>query len=183
MSVKVQTTALDSVLVLEPDVFTDARGSFFESFNARAFAEAIGTQVDFVQDNHSRSIRNVLRGIHYQRVRPQGKLVRVSSGRVLDVAVDLRRSSQTFGRWVGVELSADNCRQLWVPPGFGHAFLVLSESADVLYKTTEYWFGEHERAVLWCDPTIGIRWPLAGAPIVSDKDAAAPLVERADLFD
>src|SRR5437879_13206462 len=141
---KVQTTALDGVLVLEPDVFTDARGSFFESFNARAFAEAIGSQVDFVQDNHSRSIRNVLRGIHYQRVRPQGKLVRVSSGRVLDVAVDLRRSSRTFGHWVGVELSGDNRRPLWVPPGFGHAFLVLSGSAGGLSKTAEDRSGERE---------------------------------------
>jgi dTDP-4-dehydrorhamnose 3,5-epimerase len=137
----------------------------------------------FVQDNHSRSIRNVLRGIHYQVVRPQGKLVRVVSGRIFDVAVDLRRSSKTFSRWIGVELSADNHRQLWVPPGFGHAFLALSDSADVLYKTTEYWIGEHDRAVLWSDPALGIEWPLTGAPIVSGKDAAAPPLERSELFD
>src|SRR6266436_528247 len=180
----VQTTALDGVLILEPEVLEDTRGYFFESFNAKDFREATGFDAAFVQDNHSRSFRNVLRGIHYQLVRPQGKLVRAVSGRIFDVAVDLRRSSKTFAHWAGVELSADNHRQLWVPPGFGHAFLVLSEAADVLYKTTEYWFGEHERAVLWSDPTIGIRWPLAGAaPIVSDKDAAAPLLERADLFD
>jgi dTDP-4-dehydrorhamnose 3,5-epimerase len=181
--VKVEATALDGVLVLEPRVFADARGFFFESFNARTFREATGVQPDFVQDNQSRSSRNVLRGIHYQVVRPQGKVVRVVAGRILDVAVDLRRSSKQFGRWVGVELSAESHRQLWVPPGFGHAFLVLSESADVLYKTTDYWYGEHDRVLLWSDPSIGIRWPLAGDPIVSDKDAAAPLLERAELFD
>jgi dTDP-4-dehydrorhamnose 3,5-epimerase len=180
---KVQTTALEGVLVLEPQVFADARGRFFESFNARAFRDATGVEADFVQDNQSHSIGNVLRGIHYQLVHPQGKLIRVAAGRILDVAVDLRRSSRQFGRWVGVELSADNHRQLWVPPGFGHAFLVLGDCADVLYKTTDYWYGQHERAVLWSDPAIGIRWPLAGAPIVSDKDAAAPPLERAELFD
>jgi dTDP-4-dehydrorhamnose 3,5-epimerase len=181
--VKIQTTSLDGVLVLEPTVFADARGLFFESFNAGAFREATGIDADFVQDNQSHSARNVLRGIHYQVVRPQGKLVRVASGRVLDVAVDLRRSSKQFGRWVGVELSADNHRQVWVPPGFGHAFFVLSDGADVLYKTTEYWYGEYDRAIVWSDPAIGIDWPLAGAPIVSDKDAAAPLLARAELFD
>ena len=139
--------------------------------------------VHCVQDNQSRSARNVLRGIHYQVARPQGKLVRVASGRIFDVAVDLRRSSKTFSRWVGVELSADNRRQLWVPAGFGHAFLALSDAADVLYKTTDYWHAEYDRAILWSDPAIGIEWPLAGAPIVSDKDAAAPLLERAELFD
>lgn len=180
---KVQTTALDGVLLLEPAVFSDARGFFFESFNARAFREETGIDTRFVQDNHSRSARNVLRGIHYQVVRPQGKLVRVASGRVFDVAVDLRRSSGTLGRWVGVELSADNYRQLWLPPGFGHAFLTLSESADVLYKTTDYWFGEHDRAVRWNDPSLAIDWPLAGAPIVSDKDGAAPSLRQAELFD
>jgi dTDP-4-dehydrorhamnose 3,5-epimerase len=180
---KVEKTALDGVLVLEPRVFADARGYFFESFNARAFRDATGFEGGFVQDNQSHSLRGVLRGIHYQLVRPQGKLVRVGAGTILDVAVDLRRSSPQCGRWVAVELSADSHRQLWVPPGFGHAFLVLSESADVLYKTTDYWFGEHDRAILWSDPAIGIRWPLAGAPIVSDKDAAAPRLERAELFD
>jgi dTDP-4-dehydrorhamnose 3,5-epimerase len=180
---KVHTTALPGVMVLEPKVFTDARGFFFESFNAKAFRQATGTRVDFVQDNQSRSIRNVLRGIHYQVEQPQGKLVRVASGRIFDVAVDLRRSSDTFAHWVGVELSADNGRQLWIPAGFGHAFLALSESADVLYKTTEYWFGEHDRSVLWSDPALGIVWPLEGAPIVSDKDASAPALAQAQLFD
>jgi len=180
---KVNRTALDRVLVLEPNVYPDARGFFFESFNAKVFREATGVDVEFVQDNQSRSVRNVLRGIHYQVIRPQGKLVRVASGRIFDVAVDLRRSSTTFARWVGVELSADNHRQLWIPAGFGHAFLSLSDSADVLYKTTEYWFGEHDRSVLWSDPALGIEWPLSGAPIVSDKDAAAPLLARAQLFD
>jgi dTDP-4-dehydrorhamnose 3,5-epimerase len=180
---KVQKTALDGVLVLEPTAFADPRGVFFESFNARAFRDATGVDAIFVQDNQSHSVRNVLRGIHYQVVRPQAKLVRVVSGRVFDVAVDLRRSSKQFGRWAGAELSADNRRQLWIPPGFGHAFLVLSESADVLYKTTDYWLGEHDRAIQWSDPAIGIDWPLAGAPIVSGKDAAAPLLAQAELFD
>jgi len=181
--VKVETTSLDGVLVLEPRVFGDARGFFFESFNARAFRQATGLDAVFVQDNHSRSARNVLRGIHYIVARPQGKLVRVASGRIFDVAVDLRRSSPTFRRWTGVEMSADDHRQLWVPPGFGHGFVVLSESADVLYKTTDYWYAEHDRSLLWSDPAIGIRWPVSGAPIVSDKDAAAPLLAQADLFD
>ena len=180
---KVETTALDGVLVLEPEVFADSRGAFFESFNATAFRQATGFDGPFVQDNQSRSIRNVLRGIHYQLVRPQGKLVRVASGRIFDVAVDLRRSSGTFAHWAGVELSAENTRQLWIPPGFGHAFLVLSDMADVLYKTTEFWFGEHERSILWSDPAIGIGWPLWGAPVLSGKDAAAPLLARADVFD
>ena len=180
---KVHATALDGVLVLEPAVFTDARGFFFESFHARAFRETTGINAIFVQDNHSHSARNVLRGIHYQVVRPQGKLVRVTAGRVLDVAVDLRRTSPTFTRHAAVELSADNRRQMWIPPGFGHAFLVLSDAADVLYKTTEYWYGEHDRAVLWNDPTIGIPWPLASEPVVSQKDAAAPLLSGAELFE
>jgi dTDP-4-dehydrorhamnose 3,5-epimerase len=181
--VKVLKTALDGVLVLEPTVFEDARGFFFESFNARDFRDAVGVDATFVQDNHSHSVRSVLRGIHYQVVRPQGKLVRVANGRIFDVAVDLRRSSKTFSRWVGVELSAGNRCQLWVPAGFGHAFLALSDAADVLYKTTDYWLAEHDRAILWSDPAIGIEWPLAGAPIVSDKDAAAALLEGAELFD
>jgi dTDP-4-dehydrorhamnose 3,5-epimerase len=181
--VKVQATALDGVLVLEPDVLADQRGHFFESFNARAFREATGVEAAFVQDNQSHSRANVLRGIHYQVVRPQGKLVRTGRGSIFDVAVDLRRSSPQFGRWVGVELSADNRRQLWVPPGFGHAFLVLGDAADVLYKTTEYWYAAHDRSLRWSDPAIGIRWPLAGAPVVSDKDAQAPMLEQAELFD
>ena len=180
---KAHATPLAGVLVLEPEVFKDARGFFFESFNARMFREATGVDAQFVQDNHSRSVRNVLRGIHYQVVRPQGKLVRVASGRIFDVAVDLRRSSPMFGRWTGLEMSSDDHRQLWVPPGFGHAFLVLSESADVLYKTTDYWVAGYDRSVRWSDPAIGIRWPLAGAPIVSDKDAGAPVLAQAELFE
>jgi dTDP-4-dehydrorhamnose 3,5-epimerase len=180
---KVHTTALDGVLVLEPKVFADARGFFLESFNARAFREASGVDVEFVQDNHSRSNHNVLRGIHYQAVRPQGKLVRVACGRVLDVAVDLRRSSAQFGRWISVELSADNARQLWLPAGFGHAFLVLSDSADVIYKTTEYWFVEYDRAIFWNDPAIGITWPVRGQPLVSSKDSGAPRLADAEVFE
>jgi dTDP-4-dehydrorhamnose 3,5-epimerase len=181
--VKVRTTSLDGVLIVEPQVFEDARGFFFESFNEQGFDRATGLAARFVQDNHSHSAHNVLRGVHYQVVRPQGKLVRATSGRIFDVAIDLRRSSKQFGRWVGVELSGENRRQLWVPPGFGHAFLVLSASADVLYKTTEYWYVEHDRTILWRDPAIGIQWPLSGPPVVSDKDASAPLLERAELFD
>lgn len=182
---KATPTALSDVLVLEPKVFGDARGFFQESWNARTFREATGVDATFVQDNHSRSIRNVLRGIHYQVVKPQGKLVRVVIGSVFDVAVDLRRSSPNFGRWVGVELSADNQRQVWIPPGFGHAFLVLSESADFLYKTTDYWMAEHDRSLRWDDPTVGVAWPLAGAggaPILAAKDAAAPLLADAEVY-
>jgi dTDP-4-dehydrorhamnose 3,5-epimerase len=180
---KVQTTSLDGVLVLEPTVFADARGFFFESFNARTFREATGIDRDFVQDNHSHSSRGVLRGIHYQLVRPQGKLVRVATGRAFDVAVDLRRSSKTFGHWVGVELSAENRRQIWIPAGFGHAFLALSELADVLYKTTEYWFAQYDRAIAWNDPMIGIDWPLRGEPVLAPRDAGAPPLADAETFD
>jgi len=181
---KVIQTALPGVLVLEPKVFGDERGFFLESYNAKVFREATGLDVTFVQDNHSRSARNVLRGIHYQVVRPQGKLVRAVSGTVFDVAVDLRRSSPTFGRWVGVELSAENHRQMWIPAGFGHAFLVLSEFADFLYKTTEYWFAEHDRSLRWDDPVLAIGWPLDGrTPTVSAKDAAAPLFGATASFD
>jgi dTDP-4-dehydrorhamnose 3,5-epimerase len=176
-------TSLPGVVVLEPRVFGDERGFFLESWNARTFVDATGLDVQFVQDNHSRSARNVLRGIHYQVVRPQGKLVRVVSGAVFDVAVDLRASSPTFGHWDGVELSAQNHRQLWIPPGFGHGFLVLSDSADFLYKTTEYWIQQHDRAVRWDDPALGIRWPLAGAPVLADKDARAPLLAAAEVFE
>jgi dTDP-4-dehydrorhamnose 3,5-epimerase len=181
--VKVHKTPLEGVLLLEPKVFADSRGFFFESYNARVFREATGVEAIFVQDNHSRSARNVVRGIHYQVVRPQGKLVRAGSGRILDVAVDLRRSSATFGRWFSVEVSAENQRQLWIPAGFGHAFLALSDTADLLYKTTDYWVGEHDRAIRWNDPQIGIAWPLDGAAIVSDKDAAAPLLVAAQVFE
>lgn len=182
-ALKVTATALPGVLLLEPQVFGDSRGFFLESYNERVFREATGLQVAFVQDNHSRSARNVLRGIHYQVVRPQGKLVRVANGAAFDVAVDLRRSSPTFGRWVGAELSADNHKQMWIPPGFGHGFLVLSETADFLYKTTDYWIAEYDRAVRWNDATLAIDWPLHGAaPIVSAKDGAAPALDAADTF-
>ncbi|MCC6813093.1 MAG: dTDP-4-dehydrorhamnose 3,5-epimerase, partial [Rubrivivax sp.] len=154
-------TALAGVLVLEPRVFGDDRGFFMESYNRRSFAQATGLDIDFVQDNHSRSRKGVLRGLHYQLRQPQGKLVRVTHGAVFDVAVDIRRGSPTFGRWVGVELSADNHRQLWVPPGLAHGFVVLSDSADFLYKTTDYYAPEHERSIAWDDPAIGIDWPLA----------------------
>ncbi|MCL1961521.1 MAG: dTDP-4-dehydrorhamnose 3,5-epimerase [Desulfovibrionaceae bacterium] len=181
-------TALPEVLVIEPRVFGDARGFFMESFNAREFARATGLQgVEFVQDNHSRSARGVLRGMHYQIRQPQGKLVRVARGAVFDVAVDMRRGSPAFGRWAGVELSEDNHRQLWVPPGFAHGFVVLSETADFLYKTTDYYAPAHERAVRWNDPALGIDWPLAAhgiaAPLLSAKDAAAPLLAAAEHFD
>jgi len=179
---KVTPTALPEVLLLEPRVFGDDRGFFMESWNARTFREATGFDATFVQDNHSYSTRNVLRGIHYQVVRPQGKLVRVVTGAVFDVAVDLRRSSPTFGRWVGHELSAGNKLQMWIPPGFGHGFVVLSEAADFLYKTTDYWIGQHDRTLRWNDPAIGIAWPLQGEPLLAAKDAAAPLLDAAETF-
>lgn len=177
-------TALPEVLVLEPKAYGDARGWFFESYNRRDFAAATGIDLEFVQDNHSRSALGVLRGLHYQIRHPQGKLVRVVAGRVWDVAVDLRRSSPRFGQWAGVELSAENRRQLWIPPGFAHGFLSLSEGAEFLYKTTDYWFAEHERSLLWNDPRLGIAWPLQGLqPALAAKDAAAPALERAECFD
>ena len=179
---KVTPTALPEVLLIEPRVFGDDRGFFMESWNARAFGEATGLDVAFVQDNHSYSMRNVLRGIHYQVVRPQGKLVRVVTGSVFDVAVDLRRSSPTFGRWVGHELSAANRLQMWIPPGFGHGFVVISAAADFLYKTTDYWMGEYDRTLRWDDPAIGIEWPLQGEPILAAKDAVAPLLAQAETF-
>ena len=158
---KASATAIEGVLILEPKVFGDARGFFMESYNRRTFADVSGLDIDFVQDNHSRSARGVLRGLHYQLRQPQGKLVRVAAGAVFDVAVDIRRGSPTFGRWVGVELTAENQRQLWVPAGLAHGFVVLSESADFLYKTTDYYAPEHERCIAWDDPAIGIAWPLA----------------------
>lgn len=180
---KITPTALPEVLILEPKVFGDARGFFFESFNQRAFDQATGLNLPFVQDNHSRSSRGVLRGIHYQIHQPQGKLVRVARGAVFDVAVDLRRSSTRFGQWVGVELSEDNQHQLWVPPGFGHAFVVLSDSADFLYKTTDYYAPEHERCITWNDPGIGIQWPLKGVPPqLSPKDAQGRSLEQAEVY-
>ncbi|HYB49689.1 MAG TPA: dTDP-4-dehydrorhamnose 3,5-epimerase [Burkholderiaceae bacterium] len=180
---KVQPTGLPGVLVLEPAVFGDARGFFLESWNARTFREATGLDVAFVQDNHSRSVRNVLRGIHYQLQNPQGKLVRVVSGAVWDVAVDLRRTSPHFARWVGVELTAENNKQLWIPPGFGHAFLVLSQGADLLYKATDFWMPQHDRAICWSDPSIGIAWPLDGPPLLAAKDASAPLLAQAQVYE
>ena len=182
MPFTVTPTAIPDVLVLEPKVFGDARGFFFESFNARDFAQATGLQVEFVQDNHSKSARGVLRGLHYQIQHAQGKLVRVVQGEVFDVAVDLRRSSPTFGRWVGERLNADNHRQMWIPPGFAHGFVVTSESAEFLYKTTDYWYPEHERSLLWNDPAIGIDWAIEGQPLLAAKDAAAALLRDAELF-
>jgi dTDP-4-dehydrorhamnose 3,5-epimerase len=176
-------TAIPEVLILEPKVFGDARGFFYESFNVREFAETTGIETAFVQDNHSKSARGVLRGLHYQIEHAQGKLVRVIDGEVFDVAVDLRKSSPTFGQWVGERLSAENNRQLWVPPGFGHGFVVLSETAQFLYKTTDYWFPAHERSLLWNDPTLGIDWPIDFEPQLAAKDAAAKLLKDAELFE
>ncbi len=176
-------TALPGVLIIEPKVFGDARGFFFESFNQQRFNETTGTNFNFVQDNHSRSAKGVLRGLHYQIQQPQGKLVRVARGTVFDVAVDLRKSSPHFGQWVGVELSEDNQRQLWVPPGFGHGFVVTSNSADFLYKTTDYYAPAFERCVAWNDPTVGIEWPDIGmAPLLSAKDAAGLALIDAEVF-
>ncbi|HSX88912.1 MAG TPA: dTDP-4-dehydrorhamnose 3,5-epimerase [Pseudomonas sp.] len=173
---------LPGVLVLEPKVFGDARGFFYESFNARAFEQATGLACEFVQDNHSRSQRGVLRGLHYQVQQAQGKLVRVTAGEVFDVVVDLRSSSPSFGRWLGVHLSAENKRQVWVPEGFAHGFLVLSEVAEFLYKTTDYYAPEHERCIRWDDPTLAIDWPLDGPPQLSAKDQAGLAFSAADLF-
>jgi dTDP-4-dehydrorhamnose 3,5-epimerase len=175
-------TPLPGVLLLEPRVFGDERGFFMESFNARLLAERAGITDTFVQDNHSRSARGVLRGLHYQIQHPQGKLVRVVAGSVWDVVVDLRCSSPAFGKWFGVELSAENKRMVWVPPGFAHGFLVLSDSADFLYKTTDYWYPEHERSVLWNDPALAIGWPLQGEPVLSAKDRAGKPLSEAETF-
>lgn len=175
-------TAIPEVLILEPRVFGDERGFFFESFNARAFAEATGLQRQFVQDNHSRSQRGVLRGLHYQIEQAQGKLVRVTAGEVLDVAVDIRRSSPTFGRWVSVRLSAENKRQLWVPEGFAHGFVVLSDYAEFLYKTTDYYAPAHERSIRWDDPALAIDWQFEGTPQLSAKDQAGLTLQEAELF-
>jgi dTDP-4-dehydrorhamnose 3,5-epimerase len=176
-------TAIPDVIVIEPKVFGDDRGFFFESFSERAFSAAVGRRVDFVQDNHSRSRRGVLRGLHYQMPpHVQGKLVRVVAGEVFDVAVDIRKGSPTFGRWVGEILSESNKKQLWVPPGFAHAFLTLSESADFLYKTTDFYSPESERCIIWNDPQIDIRWPTELAPIVSRKDSAAVTLNNAEIF-
>jgi dTDP-4-dehydrorhamnose 3,5-epimerase len=179
---KVISTEIPDVLILEPKVFGDARGFFFESYNRRAFRAATGVDVEFVQDNHSLSERNVLRGLHYQIRQPQGKLVRVVVGEVFDVAVDLRRSSKTFGKWVGFRLSAESKRMAWIPPGFAHGFLVTSERAEFLYKATDYYAPEHERAVAWNDPDLAIGWPLAGEPRVNDKDRGAERLRGAEVY-
>ena len=180
---KVVPTKIPELLILEPRVFGDARGFFMESFNARAFFDATGVKTDFVQDNHSRSQQGVLRGLHYQIRQPQGKLVRVVQGRVFDVAVDLRRASPTFGQWQGFELSEENKRMFWIPPGFAHGFVVLSASADFLYKATDYYAPEHERSLLWNDPALGIEWPLAGlTPLLSAKDLAGKPLAECETF-
>ncbi len=179
---KVVRTEIPDVLILEPKVFGDERGFFLESYNKRALAAIAGIEAEFVQDNHSRSARNVLRGLHYQIRQPQGKLVRAVMGGIFDVAVDIRRSSPTFGKSVCVELSAENKRLVWIPAGFAHGFLALSDGTEVLYKTTDYYAPEHERCLLWNDPDIGIEWPLAGAPLVSEKDARGLLLKSAQVF-
>jgi dTDP-4-dehydrorhamnose 3,5-epimerase len=179
---KVTPTAIPDVLIIEPKVFGDERGFFFESFNQKAFNAATGLDVNFVQDNHSRSAKGVLRGLHYQVQQPQGKLVRVVRGAVFDVTVDIRKDSPTFGQWVGVELAEQNHNLLWVPPGFAHGFLVLSESADFLYKTTDYYAPAHERCIAWNDPAIGIDWPSGLTPLLSTKDQAGLPLSRAELF-
>ena len=179
---KVTPTAIADVLIIEPRVFGDERGFFYESFNQRDFDKATGMALKFVQDNHSRSAKGVLRGLHYQIQQPQGKLVRVARGAVFDVAVDIRKSSPYFGKWVGVELSEDNHRQLWVPPGLAHGFLVLSETADFLYKTTDYYSPEYERCIAWNDPAIGIGWPIDTSPSLSAKDQGGLTLSQADVF-
>lgn len=178
----IQRTEIPDVIIIEPKVFGDDRGFFYESFNAHRFAEDTGVDAVFVQDNHSKSAQNVLRGLHYQIQHPQGKLVRVTAGEVFDIAVDIRRSSPTFGRWLGVVLSAENKRQLWIPPGFAHGFLVTSPSAEFLYKTTDYYAPEHERCLLWNDPIIGIDWPLSAEPLLSAKDKLGKLFSEAEVF-
>ncbi|WP_343669781.1 dTDP-4-dehydrorhamnose 3,5-epimerase [Paraburkholderia heleia] len=182
MAIQVTATGLPEVKIIEPKVFGDARGFFYESFNAREFAEHVEQGVEFVQDNHSCSSRGVLRGLHYQIEHAQGKLVRVIEGEVFDVVVDIRKSSPRFGKWDGVVLSANNCRQLWVPPGFAHGFLVVSDSAQFLYKTTDYWYPEYERTLLWSDSQLGIEWPLFSTPVLAVKDAAGKALAEADVY-
>lgn len=180
---KIVSTRIPDVKLIEPAVYGDDRGFFFESFNQRIFNEAVGDDYSFVQDNHSRSKKNVLRGLHYQIKQPQGKLVRVVVGEVFDVAVDIRQSSPTFGQWVGEYLSADNKKQLWVPPGFAHGFLVLSDNAEFLYKTTDYYAPEHERCIAWNDPGLAIEWNITGTPELSRKDQQATAFKDAEVFD
>lgn len=179
---QIERTFIPEVLIVQPQVFGDARGFFFESFNQRRWQEQTGLDTVFVQENHSRSVKGVLRGLHYQIQQPQGKLVRVISGEVFDVAVDLRRSSPTFGKWTGIHLSAENKKQFWVPEGFGHGFVVLSEAAEFLYLTTNYYAPEHERSIIWNDPDLAIDWPMTDEPILSAKDQAAPRFTDADLY-
>ena len=180
---KVIQTKIPDLLIVEPTVFGDDRGFFFESFNRLKFAELLGKEIDFVQDNHSRSAKNVLRGLHYQIQHPQGKLVRVTHGAVIDVAVDIRKSSPTYRKNATIELSAENKRMLWIPEGFAHGFVVLSDSADFLYKTTDYWFPEHERCIRWDDTNLAINWGIETTPIVSAKDAQGKLLKEAELFE
>jgi dTDP-4-dehydrorhamnose 3,5-epimerase len=175
-------SAIPDVLVIEPRVFEDERGFFYESFNARRFEELTGLRPEFVQDNHSQSLRNVVRGLHYQVGCPQGKLVRVVSGAVYDVVVDLRRASPSFGQWAATELSAENRRQLWIPPGFAHGFMAISDSAECVYKTTDYWSPPHERTLLWNDPALDIRWPLSGEAVLSAKDRLGLPLSQAEVF-
>jgi dTDP-4-dehydrorhamnose 3,5-epimerase len=179
---QVLPTDLPGVLLLEPRVFGDARGYFYEAYNRRTFHKATGVDVEFVQDNHSRSVKNVLRGLHYQIRQAQGKLIRVTAGEVWDVAVDLKKGSPTFGKWTGFTLSAETKRIAWIPPGFAHGFLVVSDAAEVIYKTTDYYAPEHERTLLWNDPALGIRWPLAGAPVLADKDKRGAPLATAEVF-
>lgn len=179
---KVTPTSIADVLVIEPKVFGDARGFFYESFNQKAFNEATGLNLNFVQDNHSRSTKGVLRGLHYQIEQPQGKLVRVVRGAVFDVAVDIRKGSATFGQWVGMELSEENHKQLWIPAGFAHGFLVTSDSAEFFYKTTDYYAPEHERCIAWNDPVLGIQWPLTASPSLSAKDLQGLALGEAETF-
>ncbi|WP_413587437.1 dTDP-4-dehydrorhamnose 3,5-epimerase [Bdellovibrio sp. HCB274] len=179
---KVQETPLKDCYIIEPTVFGDSRGFFMESFNQKKFNELTGTNYQFVQDNHSRSSKGVLRGLHYQIQNPQGKLVRVTSGEVFDVAVDLRKSSITFGKWYGVFLSGENMKQLWVPPGFAHGFCVLSDAADFLYKTTDYYYPEYDRCILWSDGDIGVKWPEMSTPLLSEKDLRGSSFEKAEVY-
>lgn len=176
-------TEIPDVLIIEPQIFKDERGFFFESFNAREFAAQTGVNAEFVQDNHSYSVKNVLRGLHYQIQQTQGKLVRVIQGEIFDVAVDIRRNSPSFGQWLGRIMSAENKRQCWIPPGFAHGFLVLSDVAEVLYKTTDYYAPQYQRSLLWSDPTIGIDWNLNAPPILSEKDKVGQLLEEAEVFE
>ena len=179
---RVTRTEITEVLILEPRIFTDARGFFLESYNRRAFRDATGLDVEFVQDNHSRSAKNVLRGLHYQVQCSQGKLVRVTAGEIWDVAVDLRQGSATFGKWAASTLDAGSARSIWIPPGFAHGFLVLSDAAEVQYKTTDYYAPQHERTLLWNDPALGIPWPLSGEPVMADKDRKGAPLASAERF-